>query len=376
MSPRGKWLYVLPIPIVLVTVGLMLIGLWAGMARMGISGVRSPHILTHGSLMVSAVLGTLICLERAVALIGVLPSRWAWLAFLAPFFNAIGGILLVTGWQDHLAMMLILLASGGLIAIFVVIMTVHPSTDTALMMLGAIALLVGNGLWFTGSPIFELVHWWIAFLILTIIGERLELSRIRKITPRQRWYLITIILFYFGSVVLTLVDLVWGTRLGGIGYILMAWWLFRYDIARITVQHNGLPKFVAICLLSGYVWMGIGGIIALWQGALYAGLLYEAFLHAILVGFVMSMIFGHAPIIIPALTGRSVQFNRILYVPLLLLHTSLILRIASDITLWVSGRQWGGIFNVVAILLFLAIMGFLVVFANIPQRPSATDFIS
>lgn len=367
---QGKWPRFLPIPIMLTVMGLMLLGLWAGMARMGIAGVRSSHVMMHGSLMVSGVLGTLICLERAVALTGVLRSRWAWLAFLAPFFNATGGILLVTGWHDTLAQMLIFFASGGLITIFIVIMKHHASTDTGLMMLGAVALLAGNGLWFMGRPLFEVVHWWIAFLILTIIGERLELTRIRQITQAQRQYLLAIIMLYFGSVLLTSVNLGLGTRLEGIGFVLMAWWLFRYDIARVTIRRGGLPQFAATCLLSGYVWLGISGIIALWQGALYIGLLYGAFLHAVLIGFVFSMIFGHAPIIIPALTGRSVHFNRILYLPLLLLHASLILRIVSNIFMWIPGRQSGGTFNVVSILLFFVLMLYLVVFGKAPQHTS------
>lgn len=370
MNSRDKWLRFLPIPIVLSVMGLLLLGLWAGLARMGISGVRSNHTMMHGSLMVSAVLGTLICLERAVALTGVLQSRWKWLAFLAPVFNAIGGILLVTGWHDMIAEMLILLASGGLIAIFLVILRYHRSIDTGIMMLGAVALLVGNGLWFMGRPIFEVVHWWIAFLILTIIGERLELSRIRQITQRQRQYLVTIIIFYFGSVILTIIDLGWGTRIGGIGFILMAWWLLRYDIARVTIRRGGLPQFVAVCLLSGYVWLGLSGVIGLWQGALYAGLFYGAFLHSVLIGFVFSMIFGHAPIMIPALTGRSIHFNRILYLPLLLLHMSLALRIASNIFIWLPGRYWGGVLNVASILLFLVLMFILVVLYKAPQRTS------
>jgi hypothetical protein len=361
MQKEDNWLRWLLIPIIFMVMSLLLVALWAGLARLGITGVRSNQVLSHGPLMVTAVLGTLICLERAVALNGVLRSRWTWLAFLAPVFSALGGALLAFGWQDDLARLFTVLASLGLLAIFAFIIKHHPSIDAGIMTFGSIALLVGNGLWLMGKPVFEVVHWWAAFLLLTIIGERLELSRIRQITLRQRWYLIISITIYFAGIMLTIVEFSWGTRIEGIGCILAAMWLFRYDIARVTLRRGDLPQFAAVCLLSGYVWLGVGGVIALWQGALYAGPLYEAFLHALLVGFVFSMIFGHAPIIIPALSGLSIRFNRILYLPLFLLHSSLILRITSNLITWHPGRQWGGIFNVVSILLYLALTLLLIV---------------
>ncbi|MBZ0292370.1 MAG: hypothetical protein K8L99_07355 [Anaerolineae bacterium] len=373
MQKGGNQLKWLPVPIALSVLCLLLVALWAGLARLGVPGVQSSQLMAHGPLMVLAVLGTLICLERAVALNGVLRSRWRGLAFLAPLLSAFGGVLLATGWQDASARVILLLASLGLVAMFTVILRHHPSTDAGIMTLGSITLLVGNGLWLMGKPVFEVVHWWAAFLVLTIVGERLELSRVRQITPRQRGYLIVIIVSYLVSVVLTTVDLGTGTRLGGLSFLLLAWWLFRHDVARVTVRHRDLPQFAAACLLSGYIWLGIGGMIALWQGALYAGLFYESFLHALLVGFVFSMIFGHAPIIIPALTGHSMQFSALLYLPLLLLHSSLILRIASNITPWLPGRQWGGTFNAVAILLYLALTLFLIVLGRMNWRAKPSD---
>jgi hypothetical protein len=52
------------------------------------------------------------------------------------------------------------------------------------------------------------------------------------------------------------------------------------------------------------------------------------------------MIFGHAPIIFPALTGRAVRFSRFFYVYLFLLHLSLLLRQIGDLSSWSSGRMW------------------------------------
>jgi hypothetical protein len=65
------------------------------------------------------------------------------------------------------------------------------------------------------------------------------------------------------------------------------------------------------------------------------------------------MIFGHAPIIFPAILGVPVTFYRAFYGHLIFLHLSLVLRITGDLTNLVAVRKWGGLLNEVAILLFL-----------------------
>lgn len=142
-------------------------------------------------------------------------------------------------------------------------------------------------------------------------------------------------------------------RLTGLGLLAVAAWLARFDIARYTVRRSGLTRYIALCLLSGYAWLGISGLLALAAGGVTAGLLYDALLHSLFVGFVFSMIFGHAPIILPALANVQIRFHRRFYLPLLLLHLSLLLRVISDLIPWFSGRQWGGMLNVLVILLFL-----------------------
>ena len=82
--------------------------------------------------------------------------------------------------------------------------------------------------------------------------------------------------------------------------------------------------------------------------------MYDAELHAVFLGFVMAMIFGHAPIIFPAVLGRSLPFRRRFYVHLVLLHASLVIRVAGDLAGSTYASQCGGLFNTVAVVLFLA----------------------
>jgi hypothetical protein len=214
------------------------------------------------------------------------------------------------------------------------------------------------------------VHLWSAFLLLTIVGERLELSRVRRLTPRIENALAVAIAIYLAGVLTTVVALDAGIRLLGVGALLMAVWLLRYDIARYTVRRAGLARYIAVCLLLGYGWLAVGGVIGLWKGALYAGPEYAALLHAFLLGFVFSMIFGHAPIILPAVTGLRLDYQPHFYGHLALLHITLIYRMVGHLTLNFTMQQWGGLLNVVAVLLFLAVTAFALIQSNF-RRPVA-----
>jgi hypothetical protein len=109
----------------------------------------------------------------------------------------------------------------------------------------------------------------------------------------------------------------------------------------------------AYCL-AGYAWLGVGGVLTWHFAGILAGPYYDAMLHTVFVGFVFAMIFGHAPIILPAILGQTTSlYQPALYVPLLLLHASLLLRVVGDLMGWWPGRQWGGLLNALAVLLFL-----------------------
>jgi hypothetical protein len=66
------------------------------------------------------------------------------------------------------------------------------------------------------------------------------------------------------------------------------------------------------------------------------------------------MVFGHAPIILPSVVDVAIPFLRSFYGHLALLHLSLAVRVAADLGEWTGARQWGGLANGLAILLFLA----------------------
>jgi hypothetical protein len=341
----------------------LLAALWAGLVRLGWAWppVRPGLPLVHGPLMVSGFLGTLIGLERAVAL----RERWA---YLGPALSGLGGLSLVLGFPGAIGPLLISLGSLGLVVVFATIVRRHPALYIAVMAAGAVAWLIGNLLWVSGWPVFHIVLWWAAFLILTIAGERLELGRIVKLSQRSQLAFLVATGFFVAGLVMLLPAYSAGTRLAGAGMLGLAVWLLRFDIARRTVHKSGLPRFAALCLLSGYVWLGAAGAIALAFGGVPAGPYYDALLHAIFLGFVFSMIFGHAPIIFPAVLGVPVAFHRFFYAHLVLLHASLLARVIADLSFAMEARRWAGLLNGVALLLFIASTAYSVLRARREAR--------
>jgi len=324
---------------------------WAGLLRLGwLWPVLQPSLpLSHGPLMVAGFFAALIALERAVAI----GKAWA---YLSPLMSGTGGLLVAFGVGGKIGPTLMTLGSGCLVLVFAVILLEHRAGYMVVMALGAVALLVGNLLWVSGMPVYQLVLWWAGFLILTIAGERLELGRmVRQTKFKQTTFVLAVVTFLTGLLIL-IPDWDLGVLLSGIGLIILSLWLLSFDIARHTVKQTGLTRFIAVCLLSGYVWLLASGVIALFHGATPAGHIYDAMLHAIFLGFVFAMIFGHAPIIFPAVLGIEIVYRSIFFIPLVFLHASLVVRIGGELMGSGTARLWGGLFNVIAVMVYLGII--------------------
>lgn len=327
----------------------LLAAMWAGVIRIGWAWnpIQAKWIISHGALMVSGFLGTVIGVERAIAL----NRPWT---FLSPALAALGGLALLLGLPSIIGTVLVVLGSLLLVAVFGLILKMHTAIYTGTMALGAVLWAVGNLVVLFGGANWAAVGWWMGFLLLTVAGERLELSRILRLSPKVQNMFIGISVIYVLGLVITLVNLSLGTRIAGVGVLLMGLWLAQYDIARRTIRTEGLSKFIAAALLTGYFWLVVSGTLAVWWGGQFAGFRYDAILHSLLVGFVISMIFGHAPIIFPAVFGKEIPYSNWFYSHLILLHASLLLRVGGDIAVLPVWRKWGGLLNMIAILLFLA----------------------
>ena len=345
------------VPLMALGMLALLSALAGGLARLGWPlPVSAPLVAFHGPLMVAGFLGTVIGLERAVAL-----GR-AW-AYCGPMASGLGALALAAGVPGGVELML--LGSLVMVAAFVAILGRQVALFTVVMTLGALCWVIGQALWLGGQPVHRVVWWWAGFLVLTIVGERLDLSRLQRPTAASRLAFVAaagVLLVGLGRASLAPDD---GMRLVGAGFVALAAWLGACDVARRTVRAAGLTRFIAVALLSGYAWLAVAGLLLLRWPHVTAGAQYDAILHALFVGFVFSMIFGHAPIIFPAVLGVRVVYRPIFYLPLGLLHGSLVVRMVGDVASWLAGRQWGGLLNALAIVLFFA----LVVHGVVRRRP-------
>lgn len=343
------------LPLMVLGVLSLLAGLWGGLLLLGlhVPVLRATTAADHGPLMALGFLGTVISLERAVAL------RRAW-GYLAPAAAGVGALALVAGAPGAFGWGLLCLASVVFVVIYVVVLQIAPALHLVAMGLGALCWYLATVLWFANWSIPRLVPWLAGFLVLTILGERLELARVAIVTPAsRRAFLTATAVFGAGLIVASLpgATAFTGVRIAGAGLVLLALWGARYDVARRTVRVPGVTRFMAVCLLSGYAWLAAGGGLWLALGDLGAGVAgYDAALHAIFLGFVMSMIFGHAPVIVPAVLGVRLPFRPWFYLHLGLLHLALLVRLVPGDAFGVRvAWQVGGAGTEVAVLAFLAV---------------------
>ncbi len=343
LPPRAR------LPLLLLGAVALVSGVLVGLLRLGWSmpSALAPAAGLHGALMVCGFFGCVISLERAVAL----DRAWAYAAPLLAGGATV--VALLAPAQLALAATLYAAAGALLLAASIVVVRKQPALFTVTLALGAAAWPVGSLLWRGGLPLEAVVPWWLAFLVLTIAGERLELSRFVPRPPAARRHFTGVLVF----LLLGLAGGAWplGQMVFGAALLALALWLLQHDLARRTVRTKGLTRYIAVCLLAGYAWLAVAGAVVLAAGGLQPGTpAWDAALHAVALGFVFSMVFGHAPIVLPSVMRVALPYHPLFYVPLVALHASLALRLAGDAAGSFAWVRWGGLLSVLALAAFVA----------------------
>ena len=283
---------------VLCIAGLLATGIIGGLLRAGVSvpglgetAWPSRAVLAHAFLMISGFMGTVIGIERAIA-VKARP------AFAAPAASGLAGLLMLAG-AAFAAARVAVLAAIAFIAVNLYVFSRQRAAHTALLLAGAAAWLVGN--------------------LLHALGSR----------P--------------GAVI--------------------PWWFHRFDGCSRSHGHPPPPtppalsppslRRLALCLLIGYAWLGISGLA--WMATALGHPVRDVALHALGIGFIFSMMLGHAPVILPALARVKVAFSWFFHVPLALLHISLGARLFHG-PFDSSMLRLGAAGNAAAIVLFVMTM--------------------
>lgn len=325
----------------------LLTGLYAALLLVADPAPANPERLpdVHGVLMVLGFLGTLVALERAVAL------RHTW-AYTAPVALGLGGVALVAPIPLEIARALLVIGCAVTLAVLVKLWRRQEDDPTATQIVGA-AMALGAALLWTRLDVADVLPWLAGYVILTIAAERVELARLTMPPWAGR------LLLSAGTALLaaTTVSLLWpsvGARAFGVLTLALVAWLDRADVARRTIHATGLPRFSAAALLSGYVWLAVAGMV--WAvGGMPRGLAaYDTVVHATFLGFAMSMVMAHAPVIFPSVLRRPLPYRSAMWIPLGLLQIGLVVRIGVGNGLGLE-RPWqvGAVLNVVALLLFV-----------------------
>jgi len=355
--------------IFLVPAGVALLsGLDAGLLLLGIpapvTAERMPDV--HGMLMVLGFVGTVVALERAVAL-----RRRA--GFAAPALLGSGGLLLISPAPLQAGQVALTAGTVALVGIYVPLWRRQRDDSVLVQAFGAVLAAGGALLWLGGVPVARLLPWLVGFIVLTIAGERLELARVIMLASATVGQFLALAATMILGTVLTLLWPVVGYPVLGLSLLALVGWLMVHDVARRTIQATGLSRFMAGCLLAGYVWLAVGGAIWVLAGGVADGPAYDAVIHALFLGFTMSMVMAHAPVILPAVLRCRLPYHPVMIAPPVLLHTSLLLRLAvGDARGLDLARQVGGALNVVALLGFVAVTAGSAIRAARP-RPTGTS---
>ncbi|RNI21079.1 hypothetical protein EFY87_12400 [Flexivirga caeni] len=323
----------------------LLAGLDAGLLLAGVTVPLHAAALParHGVLMTLGFLGTLISLERAVAL------RAPW-GYAAPALLGAGGVALTLGLPARVGAVLLADGSVALLAVYAMLYRRQHDAATAVESLAAVAATGAAVLWLR-LPVSHLLLWLVAFVVLTICAERVELARLHLPARAAGLLLVGAFLVMAAAVA----SLAWpdiGDHVAGAVLLVLTGALTVYDVARHTIRLPGLPRLSAVALLCGYAWLAVAAAVWLCVGTPISQAQYDTAVHGVFLGFGMSMVIAHAPVILPAVARTPMPYRRIQWAPLVVLQLSLVLRIVGG-NAWGSNRlwTWGAVLGVTALLL-------------------------
>lgn len=335
------------IPFLLSGFACLLAGVFAGLAKAHLSlfsGIPVGWISHHALFWINGFFGTLIALERATA------YRKAW-AFLTPITAALGAFFLLFNLPVRIPILLFAATAAGLLWMYLETLPLARHFGHLLQTLGA-------GCWLSGLLLFILkpehpflFSFWMLFLVLTILGEREEALRLRPVSPALRrlgrFSILFSLLSAFGGILGFSVFPIFSLTLM-ISSATYGW----LELSLHRFARTPFARYQTTLLSAAYFWLTLAGLSGLFGPFEVGSLLWDFFLHAVFLGFVFSMVFAHAPLLFPALTGKPFLFSKTLWVPVILFHGSLLFRASADIFGAPFLRSYGAAGNAGAILLF------------------------
>lgn len=371
--PKGR------IALLLLTGLAALLGLAGALVRANVTTSLPTVVMpdNHGVLMVFGFLGTAISLERAVAYRGGGNGHAHW-CFAAPLCGGLGTLMLLVSGVVASAIHSTYLTSVGhavtgalwivsmavLFGIYAALYHRQPSGEVLMQLIAACVGLVGVTLWLGDVDATILAPMWLMFLVLTIVGERVELARAVFSKPHVESVVLGLCLSAVPALVVQCVVPSVGYPLLGLLLAALVIYMVQHDVALGTWRNSGLTGFMGTCMLSAYAWGLLAALVWLFAPIEAGGYWTDMGLHALALGFIMTMVIAHADVIIPSVTRRPMPFHPVLWVSWAIVQVGLVLRLAGTVrgaqTLW----KVGDVVSVIGVLAMMVLDMGLVVFGR------------
>jgi hypothetical protein len=345
------------LPILALGLSFFLAALYGGLWRIGWPLPHGEGLgEIHGPLMICGFFGALIGLERAVAL----KRPWA---FATPWLACAGALCLIAGAPLAIPATLFAAAAAILTLASILALRDDPRLFTAVLAGAAACWGLGAIVWLRTEAVASAAPWWLLFLALTIAAERLDMSRIRGLGRVGAAAFLACVGALVAGACLGLFDAL-GAPMLGCGLIALSAWLLRHDLALGKIGRAPPLRFFGFAMCAGYLWMAVAGAGLVFAPPAVAPYGYDLALHAVLVGFVVSMAFGHSVIVIPAITGAAAPYHPAMYAGLALLHASVALRVCGDLGAFEPVRMASGGLTFMALLAFGGVLAWRIAAAR------------
>ena len=332
----------------------LITGILGGWYRMGWEYALPAAAGSHGLFMVGGFMGSVITLERMITM----KKKW-WLLF--PALCALAVILGLVG-QPFYMVLLQSIAALGIILFYFHHLQHDRSNYWYILSLGAASWLIGNLYFLITDTIPFALPWWVGFILFTILGERLELTRFLPISKQKIQILYVLLALAFVSLLLPLHGA--GQVLYPISLLGLTLWYATNDMALKSIKKPGYSRYLAVGVLTGYGWLAIHALtFAFFFREHSWG--YDVFVHTFFLGFGFSMIWAHGPMILPAvLKVKNRPFHSILWVFWSLFQLTLLTRILTSLLELDQWRKLLGMLNGISMLLIFGAMVVLLKWMN------------
>ena len=191
--------------------------------------------------------------------------------------------------------------------------------------------------------------WMAAFILITIAAERAELAHL-TMGPKADATLLGLAALLTLSVLASLAIPAAQARPVGVAVLALTVWLLIHDVVRHQLRLTGQRRFMAAALLTGYLNLILAGTVLTIRGLTADLGSYDVIVHAVFLGFAVSMVMAHAPVILPAVLGRQLPYRPVLWVPLDALQTGLVVRFTGALTGADAVWRVGSVATVAAII--------------------------